>query len=387
MEKKTCPYCGEEIMATAKKCKHCGEWLEAEPVESEQTVPQTATIQSQPVVEEPEAESEPVMSEEDKEYYDRGFIPFYSERIWKLYRFTSSGSVSRGEYWKFALITGIVMYFAVNLFSLGLNFLSLSGLGVDYLTSRWIYMILFIVACIGVTITCTCMVIRRLHDTGKSGWLSILGFIPLVNIILLVFLCQKGEAVDPKAKAKAKDYILLIGLFIVSVFLYLCNLALVMPEVMDEGAGSAYSNTVDANDSVDKSSWITTDYGFRIPADFEIYEGADTASFETPMGSWCSENMIVSYYSMGNWAVSEYPDVDHEVAPGERIESVSPYGDTGVFSGTTNNGNEFVLKLKYMKGEGTTQVGVFSVVYNPDLNEDEQVALAGLTNEMHSWGE
>jgi len=25
--KKNCPYCGEEIMYTAKKCKHCGQWL------------------------------------------------------------------------------------------------------------------------------------------------------------------------------------------------------------------------------------------------------------------------------------------------------------------------------------------------------------------------
>ena len=28
METKICPYCGEEILATAKKCKHCGEWLD-----------------------------------------------------------------------------------------------------------------------------------------------------------------------------------------------------------------------------------------------------------------------------------------------------------------------------------------------------------------------
>jgi len=25
---KQCPYCGEKILTTAKKCKHCGEWLE-----------------------------------------------------------------------------------------------------------------------------------------------------------------------------------------------------------------------------------------------------------------------------------------------------------------------------------------------------------------------
>lgn len=28
METKKCPYCGGEIMLTAKKCKHCGKWLE-----------------------------------------------------------------------------------------------------------------------------------------------------------------------------------------------------------------------------------------------------------------------------------------------------------------------------------------------------------------------
>ncbi|MCH5176125.1 MAG: hypothetical protein J1F40_09580 [Prevotellaceae bacterium] len=27
---KRCPYCGEEILSVAKKCKHCGEWLEKE---------------------------------------------------------------------------------------------------------------------------------------------------------------------------------------------------------------------------------------------------------------------------------------------------------------------------------------------------------------------
>ena len=30
-DKKKCPYCGGEIKAVAKKCKHCGEWLETEP--------------------------------------------------------------------------------------------------------------------------------------------------------------------------------------------------------------------------------------------------------------------------------------------------------------------------------------------------------------------
>lgn len=41
MEKtKRCPYCGEEILAIAKKCKHCGEWLdETPPLKETKTCP------------------------------------------------------------------------------------------------------------------------------------------------------------------------------------------------------------------------------------------------------------------------------------------------------------------------------------------------------------
>ena len=30
-ETKRCPYCGEEILAVAKKCKHCRKWLNEDP--------------------------------------------------------------------------------------------------------------------------------------------------------------------------------------------------------------------------------------------------------------------------------------------------------------------------------------------------------------------
>jgi uncharacterized membrane protein YhaH (DUF805 family) len=35
--------------------------------------------------------------------------------------------------------------------------------------------------------------IRRLHDTGKSGWFMLIGFIPLVGLILIFFLASDSQ--------------------------------------------------------------------------------------------------------------------------------------------------------------------------------------------------
>jgi uncharacterized membrane protein YhaH (DUF805 family) len=48
-------------------------------------------------------------------------------------------------------------------------------------------------------------VVRRLHDQDKTGWLALLGLIPLINLVLLVFMFLEGTkgsnqyGPDPKA--------------------------------------------------------------------------------------------------------------------------------------------------------------------------------------------
>ena len=43
------------------------------------------------------------------------------------------------------------------------------------------------------------VLVRRLHDTGKSGWWALIGFIPLVGaIVLLVFTVLDSDAGENK---------------------------------------------------------------------------------------------------------------------------------------------------------------------------------------------
>jgi uncharacterized membrane protein YhaH (DUF805 family) len=93
------------------------------------------------------------------------------------------GRARRTEYWMFALfhvIIVIVLEVLDNL--LGLAFMQ--G------TAGWLtllYTLALLLPALGVSI-------RRLHDTGRSGWWVLIGLVPLVGaIVLIVFLATEGN--------------------------------------------------------------------------------------------------------------------------------------------------------------------------------------------------
>ena len=94
-----------------------------------------------------------------------------------------SGRSRRSEYWYFGLFYLIFYVAAAVVDVMAGSFERASGIGV----CTAILALALLIPSISVTV-------RRLHDTGRSGWWVLIGFIPLVGaIILLVFLCQDSE--------------------------------------------------------------------------------------------------------------------------------------------------------------------------------------------------
>ena len=88
---------------------------------------------------------------------------------------TISGRASRSEYWFFQLTYTLTLIVLMVIDGM---------LG----TPLMLLVIAFIPALFTVTI-------RRLHDIGKSGWMLLLFFIPLVNFILMImwFIADAGQ--------------------------------------------------------------------------------------------------------------------------------------------------------------------------------------------------
>jgi uncharacterized membrane protein YhaH (DUF805 family) len=87
-----------------------------------------------------------------------------------------NGRARRQEYWMFVLFN-IIAAIVFGIISALIKTPILIGL----------YWLAVILPSLGV-------VVRRLHDTNKSGWMILLGLIPFVGgIIVLVFLCIEGD--------------------------------------------------------------------------------------------------------------------------------------------------------------------------------------------------
>ena len=88
--------------------------------------------------------------------------------------FCFDGRASRKEYWMFVL-AAFAISFILNL---------IPGIG---RTLSGIWNLALLCPYIGINA-------RRLHDTGKSGWLQLLALIPIIGaFIVLFFYIQKGD--------------------------------------------------------------------------------------------------------------------------------------------------------------------------------------------------
>jgi uncharacterized membrane protein YhaH (DUF805 family) len=95
-----------------------------------------------------------------------------------------SGRSRRSEYWYFALFYLILYAACAIVDGLTGSFDRASGIG-----------LFTAVLTLALLIPSLSVGVRRLHDTGRSGWWLLIAFIPLVGaIILLVFLVQDSEA-------------------------------------------------------------------------------------------------------------------------------------------------------------------------------------------------
>ena len=96
-----------------------------------------------------------------------------------------SGRSTRKEFWTFMLVHVVVLL---------LWFVALVATAENETLSASITVpgVLYVVATLVPELAVR---VRRLHDTGRSGWWLLLAVVPLIGpVVLLVFLCQASES-------------------------------------------------------------------------------------------------------------------------------------------------------------------------------------------------
>lgn len=112
------------------------------------------------------------------------------------------GRATRREYWIFTLIyyliSMVLMSFVLCLFFLFMGILTFSGNGmfespfIGLFAMLGVYGAMFLVL-VPFFLPSLAVSVRRLHDTGRSGWYILLSFIPIVGLVIYFFLAQESS--------------------------------------------------------------------------------------------------------------------------------------------------------------------------------------------------
>lgn len=99
-----------------------------------------------------------------------------------------SGRARRKEFWMFGLIHALIM---IGLYVLMIASAAVAG---ENATLPLIFMGLLGLYGLFILIPGIAVMVRRLHDIGRTGWWWLIGLVPFVGaIVLLVFTVMEGE--------------------------------------------------------------------------------------------------------------------------------------------------------------------------------------------------
>jgi len=108
------------------------------------------------------------------------------------------GRASRSEFWNpfwFYLITGPILFVVDIFYSNVIQSIS-SSVGIGLLDTLLFNPLSYLIVLINLVFfySFTCVTVRRLHDSGRSGWWLLTTPIPILNFVLPFFLIQEGES-------------------------------------------------------------------------------------------------------------------------------------------------------------------------------------------------